>query len=267
MQTNKVTNEPIIDDYDTLGQTYVISSENILLQAIRSLSLASDPEFVGGKEKQPLGSRVRTFIQDVAQSLGYSKDGAEGPSSDPEKIALGGLVRNLSVAREDVASVLTVTYSSSDPKKAAAIVNTIVDTYVNDMIAGKMRSTNVAGKVVQERVEELKQQYNTTAYLIGHAGDGNIHVEFPYANEDQFKRALSLDTLIVNRAIDLGGTATGEHGVGMGKAMFMQHEHGQALDVMRSIKQVLDPTGILNPGKIFPEAVPVTEYRTESLPT
>lgn len=157
MQTNKVTNEPIIDDYDTLGQTYVISSENILLQAIRSLSLASDPEFVGGKEKQPLGSRVRTLIQDVAQSLGYSKDAAEGPSSDPEKIALGGLVRNLSVAREDVASVLTVTYSSSDPKKAAAIVNTIVDTYVNDMIAGKMKSTNVAGKVVQERVEELKQ--------------------------------------------------------------------------------------------------------------
>jgi succinoglycan biosynthesis transport protein ExoP len=47
MQMNKVSNEPIIDDYDTLGQTYVISSERILLRTIRSLSLASDPEFVG----------------------------------------------------------------------------------------------------------------------------------------------------------------------------------------------------------------------------
>ncbi|MCC6803750.1 MAG: FAD-binding oxidoreductase [Anaerolineae bacterium] len=105
-------------------------------------------------------------------------------------------------------------------------------------------------------VEELKKEYGATAYMIGHAGDGNIHVEFPYANEAEFERALKLDAMIVHRAIDLGGTATGEHGVGMGKAMFMEHEHGDALDVMRSIKRVLDPNGILNPGKIFPESVP-----------
>ncbi|MBI1259074.1 MAG: FAD-binding protein [Chloroflexi bacterium] len=110
-------------------------------------------------------------------------------------------------------------------------------------------------------VEQLKQEHNTTAYLIGHAGDGNIHVEFPYANETEFHRALELDKMIVNRAIDLGGTATGEHGVGMGKAMFMQHEHGDALDVMRGIKHLLDPNGILNPGKIFPETVPAFEVR------
>jgi D-lactate dehydrogenase (cytochrome) len=92
--------------------------------------------------------------------------------------------------------------------------------------------------------------------MIGHAGDGNIHVEFPYQNEAEFQRALDLDRMIVYKALDLGGTATGEHGVGMGKAQFMEREHAGALDVMRNIKQVLDPTGILNPGKIFPEAVP-----------
>jgi polysaccharide biosynthesis transport protein len=156
MQMNKVTNEPIIDDYDTLGQTYVISSESILLRTIRSLSLASDPEFVGGKESHTPGSRIRGLVRDIAQSLGYSP--SEKRSDDPEKIAMAGLLRNLSVSREDVASVLTVGFSSSDPAKAAAIVNTIVETYVNDTIAGKMKSTNVAGKVVQERVEELKQQ-------------------------------------------------------------------------------------------------------------
>ncbi len=105
-------------------------------------------------------------------------------------------------------------------------------------------------------VEQLKKEYGATAYMIGHAGDGNIHVEFPYRDETEFQRALDLDKMIVNKAIDLGGTATGEHGVGMGKAMFMEHEHGAALDVMRDIKHLLDPNGILNPGKIFPETVP-----------
>ena len=105
-------------------------------------------------------------------------------------------------------------------------------------------------------VEQLKAEYNITAYMIGHAGDGNIHVEFPYANDAEFERALMLDKMIVHKALDLGGTATGEHGVGMGKAMFMEREHGAALDVMRAIKQALDPNGILNPGKIFPETVP-----------
>ena len=158
MQTNKVSNEPIIDDYDTLGQTYVISSENIMLQAIRSLSLASDPDFVGRPDSQSLGSRVRGLLRNVAETLGYPKETAENQSTDPEKIALGNVARNLTVNREDVASVMTIAFSSSDPAKAAAIVNAIVDTYVADTIAGKMKSTNVAGKVVQERVEELKQQ-------------------------------------------------------------------------------------------------------------
>lgn len=158
MQSNKVTNEPIIDDYDTLGQTYVISSENILLQVIRALSLASDPDFVGGKDKETLGSRVRGLLRSAAQALGYPNEPVATPASDPEKIALGNVIRNLTVSREDVASVLTVAFSSDDPAKAAAIVNAVVDTYLNDSLSSKIKSTNVAGKVVQERVEELKQQ-------------------------------------------------------------------------------------------------------------
>jgi succinoglycan biosynthesis transport protein ExoP len=157
MQANKISNEPIIDDYDTLGQTYVISSESILSQAIRSLSLASDSDFVSGKDAQTLGSRARVLLQSIAQRLGFPKDAAENRSDDPEKIALRAVARNLTVSREDVATVMTIAFSSSDPAKAAAIVNKIVDTYVNETIASKMKSTNVAGKVVQERVEELKQ--------------------------------------------------------------------------------------------------------------
>jgi polysaccharide biosynthesis transport protein len=162
MQTNKVSNEPIIDDYDTLGQTYVISSESILLQVVRSLSLASDPDFVGGKNSETLGSRVRGLFRNTAQALGFPEmragDQSITPRKDPEKIALDGVLRNLTVSREDVASVLTIAFSYKDPVKAAEIVNTIVDTYVDASIANKVKSTSVAGKVVQERVQELKQQ-------------------------------------------------------------------------------------------------------------
>src|SRR5215470_757635 len=92
MQSNKVTNEPIIEDYDTMGQTYVISSESILLKVVRSLSLASDPDFVGGKDSETLGSRVRGVFHNTAQALGFAKEPTEDRSIDPEKIAVDGLV-------------------------------------------------------------------------------------------------------------------------------------------------------------------------------
>jgi succinoglycan biosynthesis transport protein ExoP len=162
MQTNKVTNEPIIEEYDTLGQTYVISSESILLQVVKSLSLASDPDFVGEKDSETLGSRVRGLFRNSAQALGFPKERDEEQSAehriDPEKIAFDSVVRNLTVSREDVQSVITIAFSLKDPVKAATIVNAIVDTYINDSVANKMKSTKVASKVVQERVEELKRQ-------------------------------------------------------------------------------------------------------------
>ncbi|MBI5666781.1 MAG: hypothetical protein HZC41_02135 [Chloroflexi bacterium] len=102
-------------------------------------------------------------------------------------------------------------------------------------------------------VEQLKREYGFTAYMIGHAGDGNVHVEFPFSGEEEYRQRMEMNGLIVKKALALGGTATGEHGVGIGKAKYMPVEHGAALDVMRAIKQTLDPNGILNPGKIFPQ--------------
>src|SRR6185437_10854170 len=134
MQTNKVSNEPIIDDYDTLGQTYVISSEDILLKAIRSLGLASDPDFAGKKDNKTLGSRVRNFFQNILGTPSSAKELADDqaiqPRKDPEKVAFDSVTRNLTVAREEVASVITIAFTWKDPVKAAAIVNSVVDTYI-----------------------------------------------------------------------------------------------------------------------------------------
>ena len=91
------------------------------------------------------------------------------------------------------------------------------------------------------------------APIVGHVGDGNFHVLILIPDEpDGLDRAWALDRKIVGRALDLGGSCTGEHGIGIGKREFLEREHGaEAVSVMRSVKTALDPRGILNPGKIF----------------
>lgn len=92
------------------------------------------------------------------------------------------------------------------------------------------------------------------APIAGHVGDGNFHCCILVNPDDpeELERALALDHKIVARGLELGGTCSGEHGIGLGKRAFLQREHGaDALDVMRSLKAALDPTGILNPGKLF----------------
>jgi D-lactate dehydrogenase (cytochrome) len=92
-----------------------------------------------------------------------------------------------------------------------------------------------------------------TGLIVGHAGDGNFHALIMVPPEpDGLARAWALDRKIVARALALGGSCSGEHGVGLGKREFLEIEHGaEALAVMRSLKATLDPRGILNPGKMF----------------
>ncbi len=92
-----------------------------------------------------------------------------------------------------------------------------------------------------------------TAPIVGHVGDGNFHALILVPPEpDGLERAWALDRQIVARALALGGSCSGEHGVGIGKREFLEQEHGaEALAVMRSLKATLDPRGILNPGKMF----------------
>jgi D-lactate dehydrogenase (cytochrome) len=93
-----------------------------------------------------------------------------------------------------------------------------------------------------------------TAPIVGHVGDGNFHtlILIPPGEEGATERAWALDRQIVDRALSLGGSCSGEHGVGQGKREFLEREHGaETLAVMRQIKAALDPRGIMNPGKVF----------------
>ncbi len=92
------------------------------------------------------------------------------------------------------------------------------------------------------------------APIIGHVGDGNFHTTIFIDPDDDamFEKALELDKRMVQRAQGMGGTCTGEHGIGLGKLKHMRREHGDgAIEVMQSIKAALDPQNIMNPGKVI----------------
>ncbi|HLA50931.1 MAG TPA: FAD-linked oxidase C-terminal domain-containing protein [Thermodesulfobacteriota bacterium] len=114
-------------------------------------------------------------------------------------------------------------------------------------------------------VREIAKKYNLINANFGHAGDGNIHVNIMIdkpvpegfnqgSDKDEFERAEKAVKEIFELVLDLGGTISGEHGIGISKMPYVGMELSQpAIEVMKKIKQVLDPKGILNPGKIFPQ--------------
>ena len=104
---------------------------------------------------------------------------------------------------------------------------------------------------IAETKRDLAQSSIPSA-LAGHVGDGNFHLIFMIDPQcpEEIAEASRLNDRMVNRALEMEGTCTGEHGIGYGKMDFLATEHGEAISVMRSIKQALDPDDIMNPGKI-----------------
>ncbi|MET4386128.1 D-lactate dehydrogenase (cytochrome) [Bradyrhizobium sp. F1.4.3] len=93
-----------------------------------------------------------------------------------------------------------------------------------------------------------------TAPIVGHVGDGNFHlgILFDPKDSDETARAEALAFRTARRAISMGGTCSGEHGVGVHKIVHMETEHGEGVALMKAIKRALDPNGIMNPGKLYP---------------
>jgi D-lactate dehydrogenase (cytochrome) len=88
--------------------------------------------------------------------------------------------------------------------------------------------------------------------LFGHVGDGNFHLVIlvDAGNQHDLDEADAINQRLVMRALAMGGTSTGEHGIGIGKLDFLDAEHGEAVAVMRAIKRALDPGNLFNPGKV-----------------
>jgi D-lactate dehydrogenase (cytochrome) len=104
-------------------------------------------------------------------------------------------------------------------------------------------------------VVDTKRDHESASFpvcLVGHAGDGNFHLIYLLdpSSSAELEEARRLNDRMVARALAMGGTCTGEHGVGYGKKKFLEAEHGEGLEVMRAIKRALDPDNRMNPGKI-----------------
>ncbi len=103
-------------------------------------------------------------------------------------------------------------------------------------------------------IQRLAQQHDLTVVTYGHIASGNIHPApvINVADPEQVRRVRLFADAVHRLAREMGGTVTGEHGVGLTRIAYMREEHGPALDVMWALKQALDPHNIMNPGKLFP---------------
>ncbi len=157
MQSNKVLDEPIFDDAGTLSQIHIITSESVVLPVVRSLDLAHDTEFVDPSSNAGITTRLRGLIATLKAKAGFGA-ARTVEKSDPERVAFDGAMRRLYVTREDVPNVINISFESRDPQKAANISNAIADTYLASTVAGKISSTQIVGRLMRERLAELKTQ-------------------------------------------------------------------------------------------------------------
>ena len=91
------------------------------------------------------------------------------------------------------------------------------------------------------------------APIVGHVGDGNFHVTVLYDpdSKEDFKIIRNFSDKLVKKTLELGGTVTGEHGIGLNKKEYLLSEHPTSINLMKSIKKTLDPNNIMNPSKIL----------------
>ena len=101
--------------------------------------------------------------------------------------------------------------------------------------------------------EDQTKKLGLRAPMVGHLGDGNFHVVLPYdpKEEETYNRIRKFSDLLIDKTLELNGTITGEHGVGLHKKAYLLKEHGDSIPLMKSIKRTIDQNNIMNPGKIF----------------
>ncbi len=175
-------------------------------------------------------------IQQLAELLDMTKEICEEVGCDEFRPGLGMTERDrLFKARHELAEIIMRNHPGCSHM---AIDIAVPITAYPEMIAIAM---------------EERKKSGIPTYIFSHAGDGNLHflIEGKTGDEKEWAVIEEMNGRIVSKALSMGGTATGEHGVGIGKRKFMAAEHGNSLEWMKKIKALFDPNSILNPGKIF----------------
>ena len=123
---------------------------------------------------------------------------------------------------------------------------------------GRVYSTDVClpiSKITEcvNFAEKETKKFGLRAPMVGHLGDGNFHVILPYdpQKKETYNKIREFSDLLIKKTLELSGTITGEHGIGLHKKEYLIKEHADNIPVMKSIKKTLDPNNIMNPGKIF----------------
>lgn len=198
----------------------------------------------------------------VEAMLLFEVDGnAEGCRADAETVA--GAVRPL--ARE--------VEWSNEPARISALweARSLVGAAIGALRPGSNRAycgEDICVPVSRipetlRRIQEISERHGIIIATYGHIGGGNLHPGhlIDARDPDEVRRVQLVADGIHALALEVGGTITGEHGVGAARVPFMEEEHGPALGAMRAIKTALDPKNIMNPGKLFPEEAPPRSAR------
>ena len=187
---------------------------------------------------------------DCAAVLLMETDGHPAAVADEaaqmEALARGHGARDIRAARDDAEAVLL---ASARRNAFSALARRRPTTILEDVTVPRSELATMVAFIAQTAAA-----FNLQIGTFGHMGDGNLHPTFlaDERDHDEMHRVHQALEAIVTRTLELGGTITGEHGVGLAKKPWLRQQMGDAsMDLMRRIKQTLDPRGLLNPGKMF----------------
>jgi glycolate oxidase len=226
-----------------------VEAGNAILEIIRSGVSLSLLEIMDRTTIRAVNKYKRMDLPDDAAAMLIAQSDAGGEAGAADIAAVAKLCRDHAAlecieADDDAEGELLL----EGRRAALTALEELGTTMIDDVAVPRSRLAEFIG-----RIEELSAELDITIGVLGHAGDGNMHptVVFDQTDPAQAERAQVAFDRVMEIGLELGGTITGEHGVGLLKRTWLAEEIGPvALDVHRAIKNALDPKNLLNPGKI-----------------
>jgi glycolate oxidase len=226
-----------------------VEAGNAILEIIRSGVSLSLLEIMDRTTIRAVNKYKRMDLPDEAAAMLIAQSDAGGEAGAADVAAVAKLCRDHGAlecieAEDDAEGELLL----EGRRAALTALEELGTTMIDDVAVPRSRLAEFIG-----RIEELSAELDITIGVLGHAGDGNMHptVVFDQTDPAQAERAQVAFDRVMEIGLELGGTITGEHGVGVLKRTWLAEEIGPvALDVHRAIKTALDPKNLLNPGKV-----------------